>query len=37
MGLCKQFAEQSALRARHTVSALALAGSPVMTLPRSQA
>jgi adenylosuccinate lyase len=33
-GLCRQFAEQSAVQARHTVSALALAGSPVLALPR---
>lgn len=32
-GLCQQFAEQGAGRARQTVSALALAGSPIMTLP----
>jgi adenylosuccinate lyase len=33
-GLCQQFAEQSAVRARHTVADLALAGCPVMALPR---
>lgn len=33
-GLCQQFAEQGAVRARHMVAALTRAGSPVMALPR---